>query len=65
MTTVKVVSTRRIATHLHLDPLTNADEAFFLAYLDGFHGQSFGQRLRGKLSFFRIMLGKTLGGKKG
>jgi acyl-CoA reductase-like NAD-dependent aldehyde dehydrogenase len=64
MTTIKVVSTRHVANYLHLEPLAKTDEGFFLAYLNGFHGKSFGQRLAGRLRFFRMMISKTLAKKK-
>ncbi|HEV8060012.1 MAG TPA: aldehyde dehydrogenase family protein, partial [Gemmataceae bacterium] len=64
MTTIKVVSTRHVAMYQHLDPLTKSDEELFLAYLHGFHGESFWVRMSGRLRFFRIMIGKGFSGKK-
>jgi acyl-CoA reductase-like NAD-dependent aldehyde dehydrogenase len=64
MTSIKVVSTRHVALYQHLEPLTKNDENLFLAYLQGFHGASLGQRLFGRLRFFRIMIGKGFAKKK-
>ncbi len=64
MTTIKVVSTRHIAMYQHWEPLAKGDEGLFLAYLQGFHGASFWQRLTGKLRFFRILISKGSGKKK-
>ncbi len=64
MTTIKVVSTRHVAMYQHLDPLTKPDEELFIAYLHGFHGKSFWERMSGRLGFFRIMIGKGFAGKK-
>jgi acyl-CoA reductase-like NAD-dependent aldehyde dehydrogenase len=64
MTTVKVVSTRHNRIYQHMDPLTPADAIYFQAYLDGFHGETFGQQVAGMLRFFRMTIGKLLAGKK-
>lgn len=56
MTTTKVISVKRGSIYQHFDRLTEADEGFFLAYLQAFHGRSMWSRWRSRLTFARLLM---------